>query len=200
MKSLIRKVHREESHAGAKHVLCQLRRRVWILQGLREVQKVIRVSVVCQRKLKEPLSQKMAPLPLERVSMTAPFFSAGLDMMGPFLVKMNGRSNHKVYVAVFTCMESRSVHVEVVNKMDANSILLAISRFMARRPGVNKLFSNRGTNFIAANSILTKELRKLNEETAPGLRKKGIEWSFNPAHAPHRGGAWERVIACSNVI
>ena len=29
VKSLIRHVHRQERHAGAKHVLCQLRKKVW---------------------------------------------------------------------------------------------------------------------------------------------------------------------------
>jgi hypothetical protein len=56
------------------------------------------------------------------------------------------------------------------------------------------MFSDRGTNFIAVNSILTKELRKINEEAEVTLRKKGIEWTFNPPHAPHRGGVWERVV------
>ena len=191
---MIRMVHRREGHAGAKHDLCQMRKKYWIIQGLREVQKVIKTCVQCQKATKAPLQQRMAPLPMERVSMTGPFNNTGVAMMGPFLVKMNGRSNHKVYVAVFTCMESRSVHAEVTHKMDAGSIMMAISRFIARRPGVSKFFSDRGTNFIAANSIMTRELRKMNEEAQPELRKRGIEWSFNPPYAPHRGGVWERII------
>ena len=59
---------------------------------------------------------------------------------------------------------------------------------------MNRLYSDRGTNFIAANSILAKELEKINEEAAPSLAKKNIIWQFNPPHAPHRGGTWERVV------
>ena len=164
------------------------------MQGLREVQREIRRCVICQKALKAPLQQKMAPLPEERVTESAPFKKTGVDMMGPFPVKMNGRSTNKVYVAVFTCMSSRSVHAEVTHKMDTDSILMAITRFMARRPGVEGFFSDRGTNFIAANSVMTKEIRKINEEAQPEMRRKGIEWTFNPPYAPHRGGVWERII------
>ena len=79
----------------------------------------------------------------------------------------NGRALHKVYVAVFTCMASRSVHAEVVFKMDVDSIVNALVRFTARRPRL----TDRGTNLVATRSILRSELRRLNEEVAPELRK-----------------------------
>ena len=108
--------------------------------------------------------------------------------MGHFLVKLNGRADHKVYVAVFSCFESRAVHAEVVFKLDADSAINAITRFNSRRPGMNHLYSDRGTNFVAANSILTKDLEAINKKAAPSLAKRNITWQFNPPHAPHRGG------------
>ena len=114
--------------------------------------------------------------------------------MGPFIVKLNGRADHKVYVAVFTCFQSRSVHAEVVFKLDSDSAINAIIRFSARRPGLNRLYSDCGTNFKAANSIMEKEMKKLNEEASPQLARRGITWQFNPPYAPHRGGVWERVV------
>ena len=143
---------------------------------------------------KKVSEQKMAPLPKERTTTTAPFYHCGIDIMGHFYVKMNGRANHKVYVAVFTCFESRAVHAEVIFKLDADSAINAITRFNARRPGMNQMYSDRGTNFIAANSILTKELEEINQRASPLLAKKNITWQFNPPHAPHRGGTWERVV------
>ena len=59
---------------------------------------------------------------------------------------------------------------------------------------MNHLYSDRGTNFVAANSILTKELEEINKELEPELARKNIVWHFNPPHAPHRGGTWERVV------
>ena len=194
VKSLIRHLHRQERHAGPKHVLCQLRRKVWILKGLQATKKVINACVHCQKMNKKPCEQKMAPLPAERVSTTAPFYHTGVDLMGPFRTKMNGRALHKVWVAVFTCFETRSVHAECVFKLDADSMINAIIRFNARRPGLARMYSDRGTNFTAANSILSKELKEINGAAEASLAKKGIIWEFNPPNAPHRGGVWERVV------
>ena len=191
---LIRETHCREMHSGAKQVLCTLREKVWVLQGLQAVKKVISSCVQCQKIKKKPCEQKMAPLPRARTTTTAPFHHCGVDIMGYFLVKMNGRANHKVYVAVFSCFETRAVHAEVILKLDADSAINAIARFSARRPGTSYLYSDRGTNFVAANSILSKELEEINKGATPELARKGIVWEFNPPHAPHRGGVWERVV------
>ena len=175
-------------------MLCTLKQSVWILQGLQAVKKAISNCVHCQKLKKKACEQKMAPLPRMRTTTTAPFYHCGIDVMGYFLVKMNGRANHKVYVAVFSCFETRAVHAEVILKLDADSAINAITRFNARRPGMNHMYSDRGTNFVAANSILSRELEEINKKAAPALAKRKITWNFNPPHAPHRGGVWERVV------
>ena len=194
VKDLVSYHHEKEMHAGAKHTLCQMRQKYWVLCGLQAAKSAVNRCVKCQKLKKKPCEQKMAPLPAFRVSTNGPFYNCGIDLMGPFPVILNGRASHKVWIAVFTCMESRAVHTEAVFKIDADSAINAIIRFKARRPGVKNMFSDRGTNFVAANSILKKEVEELNRASTSKLMEEGIEWSFNPANAPHRGGAWERII------
>ena len=79
--------------------------------------------------------------------------------------------------------------------MDADAAIQAIIRFNSRRPGLNKLYSNQGSNLTSADKILKRELAEINKEAQPGLAKKGIAWEFNPAWAPHRGGVWERIVS-----
>ena len=82
------------------------------------------------------MNQRTAPLPEKRLKESAPFGETGVDLMGPFLVKMNGRANHKVWFSVFTCLVTLSVHAELVYKLDADSMVNAIVRFAERRPGM----------------------------------------------------------------
>ena len=66
---------------------------------------------------------------------------------------------------------------------------------MARRGKPQKIFSDNGTNFTAADAELSKEIQAVNSSKLKGeLLLEAIEWSFNPPHAPHMGGAWERLI------
>ena len=135
VKALVRAFHVNERHAGPKHTLTQLRQTVWILQGLQACKSAVNHCVKCQRAFKKPLEQKMAPLPASRVTSGAPFEETGLDLFGPLPCKMNGRATHKIWVTVFTCLKTRSVHAEIVFKLDADSLVNAICRFVARRPG-----------------------------------------------------------------
>ena len=84
------------------------------------------------------MEQRMGVLPTNRVNISAPFHSSGVDMAGPIAVKMNGRATHKVYIALFTCMSTRAVHLEIVNNINAEEF---ITRCVNLRRGAPALLS-----------------------------------------------------------
>ena len=136
----------------------------------------------------------MAPLPVARMAVGVPFENCGIDAFGPFRVKIVGRAFHKVWVAIFTCMAVRAVHFEVLRDMSASCFIDALMRFRSRRPGVKKLFSDNGTNFVGAEKEIRAEVELWNASTRDELLVRGMEWAFNPPVAAHRGGTWERLI------
>jgi hypothetical protein len=72
---------------------------------------------------------------------------------------------------------------------------------MARRGQPRRLFSDRGTNFVGADNELKQALRSLdNNAIQRAMSHHRIEWEFNPPHASHRGGLWERLIRSTRNI
>ena len=194
IQDFLRHLHTSLLHAGVDQVLGESRRWAWITRGRREVQKVVAGCVPCQRLFKQPESQQMAALPVERVTIGAPFAATGVDCFGPMRVKIAGRAYHKVWVALFTCLATRAVHFEVLRDMSASSFLDSFVQFRARRPGVRKLFSDNGSNFVAADKEMRREVEAWNAATTEELQLQGVEWSFTPPASPHRGGVWERLV------
>ena len=192
--SLIRSFHFRYLHAGVEQVLGESRRRFWILKGRRTVSRVVRACTECQRQFKNPAKQLMAPLPEVRTRMCLAFENSGVDIFGPARCKIAGRAFHKVYVALFTCMATRAVHFEVLRSMSASCFIDALIRFQARRPAIRHLFSDNGSNFTAADKELRAEMDAWNLSAQPEMRLTGVQWTFNPPVAPHRGGVWERLV------
>ena len=64
---------------------------------------------------------------------------------------------------------------------------------MTRRGTPVEVCSANGTNFVGGSPEIMKCLQKLDEEKIRkfGLEKE-VEWNFNPPHASHMGGVWER--------
>lgn len=60
------------------------------------------------------------------------------------------------------------------------------------------LCSDKGTNFVDN----CKELDMGGDATAirKNLQEKGCSWVFNPAHASHMGGTWEKLIRVARCI
>ena len=152
------------------------------------------------RELRGPvLEQRMADLPPDRTEATPPFTNVGFDVFGPWTVHTRktrgGLANSKRWGLVFTCLYSRAVHIEVLESMDTSSFICALRRFFALRGPASLLRCDRGTNFVGAKSELEDALREMNHDKVERyVRDQGCEWLFNPPHASHFGGAWERQI------
>ena len=119
-----------------------------------------------------------ANLPEERLDASTTFTSVGVDYFTPFTVKI-ARRNEKQWCCLFTYLTVRAVHIEVVPKLDTDSCLNAIMRFIARRGKPSTIISDNGTNFVGAE-------REFAEYVAA--------WKFNSPAAPHFGGVWERFV------
>ena len=102
---------------------------------------------------------------------------------------------------MFTCLVTRSVHIEIAHDLSSDSFLMALHRFMARRGKPVKIFSDNGTNFKSAEKELRESIQQINNShTKEHMLLECIEWHFIPPHAPHMGRAWERLIRSIKTI
>ena len=137
--------------------------------------------------------QLEAQLPECRVTPNHPSFYL-IKYMGPVMIK-RGRNILKRYIAVFTCLASHAVHLEVSNSLDTSSFLISFHRFAARRGRPSVICSDNGTNFVGAERELKNALKSWDKTVLQeDMLKQQIKWHFNPPPASHQGGVWERVI------
>ena len=182
-------------HSGRNHMLSTLRRKYWILHANAAARAVIRECLACKLRRQRAGNQKMADLPVDRVSPELPpFTQVGVDYFGPIDVKQ-GRSTVKRYGVIFTCLASRAVHLEVAHSLDTDACINALRRFICRRGQEKEMRSDNGTNFVSSNRELKEALQALNQgKIQKSLLQEEIKWTFNPPHGAHHGGAWERLI------
>ena len=202
---LIRHHHEQIHHQGRHFTEGAVRSAgLWIVGGKKRVSSIIHQCITCRR-LRAPLSiQKMANLPADRLSTDPPFSSVGLDVFGPWNVSSRktrgGFAQSKRWAVIFTCMSIRAVHIEVIESLDTSSFINALRRFLSVRGPVKHIRSDRGTNFIGA----CKELKIASNINSTAVKTylsdKGCTWSFNPPHASHCGGSWERMIGLARRI
>ena len=184
-----------KNHSRAEALLADLRGAgYWPIHGRSTVKRIINSCFVCRRLFATPCMPFMAPLPADRVGgFNPPFTHTGLDYFGPIVVK-SGRTNPKRWICLLTCMATRAVHLEVVHSMDTNSLLMAVQRFIDRRGKPALMRSDNGTNFVSGRKVLERTQILGSDHLKRGITDKGIDWVFNPPHAPHFGGVWERLV------
>ncbi|KAK0155297.1 hypothetical protein N1851_002355 [Merluccius polli] len=192
---ILKHVHQNLGHGGRAHTLSSVRKKFWITNGNSAIRKVIAECGFCRRYNGRAVEQKMADLPKARILPDLPpFTNTGVDYFGPIEVK-KGRSTCKRYGAIFTCMASRAIHLEVASSLDTDACINALRRFVSRRGQVTHLWSDNGTNFVGAERELRDALAALNQDRIQGvLSQVGIRWNFNPPTGSHHGGVWERMI------
>ena len=186
--------HKADQHEGTEHLRNIVRQKMWIL-GIRNALRSIKNKcVTCRKGRAQTIPPVMAFQPEERLDASTAFTSVGFAYFDPFIVKI-GRWNEKRWCCLFTCLTMRAVHIEVVPKLDTDSWLNAIMRFIARRGKPSTIISDNGKNFVGAERAIAEYVAAWNKEgIEEHLIQRGITWKFNPPAAPHFGGVWERLV------
>ncbi|CAK1595526.1 unnamed protein product [Parnassius mnemosyne] len=192
---IVKHYHKKAAHGLNEMVVNELKQKYWILKLRPTVRTVASSCMLCRMQKAKPEPPRMGDLPQPRLDHhQRPFTNCGVDLFGPLDVTI-GRRREKRYGVLFTCLTVRAVHIEVVNSLTTDSLIMALRRMSARRGWPKHIFSDNGTNLRGAKTELLKSIKELDEVA---LKDQALnfstEWTFIPPSSPHWGGAWERLI------
>ncbi|XP_059048070.1 uncharacterized protein LOC131843444 [Achroia grisella] len=184
-------VHRTHHHAGVELVMNEARQHYWILRARPTIRSIVKRCQLCRLRRATTSIPPTGDHPVSRLAHhQRPFTYTGVDFFGPLSVTV-GRQHHKRYVALFTCLTTRAVHLELTTSLSTDSAISALRRMMARRGKPTEIWSDNGTNFHGADAELRRAAIEASREDAANHR---IRWRFISPSAPFMGGAWERLV------
>lgn len=200
--TLLARQSHQQGHEGVAGTLLRMRQKAWIVQGRRLAQKVVNQCILCRKVRARVCQQVMGDLPQERSRPAAPFQFTSVDLFGPYLVRddVKRRVSLKVWGVIFCCMASRALYVDLASSMSTESFLLTYQRFTAIRGHPLKVWSDPGTNFIGARSLLVDLYAFLQSQDTASLEEYAVKngtnwiWKVLPADSPHRNGAAEAAV------
>lgn len=190
-------------------MIAYLRRLFWMNRMRQIVKSTVHKCTNCVRFDQTQNEQLMGDLPASRVTQSPCFSRTGVDFAGPFNIRrQKGRppatdrcskeptcSTIKAWIAIFVCLTTRAVHIEVMIGLTIEEFLDTFERFTMRKGQCNELFSDNGTTFVGTDKELARVLHNwamaLPEHN---LSKFGTKWTFITPAAPHKGGIWEAAV------
>ena len=129
----------------------------------------------------------------------APFTYTACDYFGPLETSTSRNRTVKRWGALFTCMVTRAVYLDLATSLSTDDFLLVLRRFIGVYGRPKQMFSGNGTNFVGDE----RELRQSVEELQASVKLQNfldvqaIKWHFQPARTPHFGAAHEALVRCT---
>ncbi|XP_015925133.2 uncharacterized protein [Parasteatoda tepidariorum] len=196
-KLLMTHLHIKNLHLGPQALLYCTRERFWPLRSRSIARKIVHKCIVCFKHKPLVSNQLMGTLPRERVNPKYPFLHSGVDYCCSFQIKYKHHRKgnfQRIYVAIFVCLASKAIHLEVVSDLTTDAFLATLKRFAARRGKCATISSANAKSFVGA----SRELQRLqnltrfpDDKLTSYLASEEIVWNFIPPGATNFGGLWE---------
>ena len=102
------------------------------------------------------------------------------------------RTAEKRWGAIFVCMTSRAMHLEVAKSLETDDFIMVLIGFLNRRGHVKEIRSDNGTNFVGAEREIKEAIKQMNVgKVKQELLECGCKWVFHPTQASHMSGVWK---------
>jgi hypothetical protein len=146
---LITRHMHQRGHSGIASTTAKIRRKFWILRAHNLAKKVKHECVFCKRTEHKLETQLMADLPEKRLApQTPPFYYTSCDYFGPYAVKVGRNKTAKHYGVIFTCLNTRAIHLELAVDYSTMSYMQVLRRFFSIRGCPKFMLSDNGTQLV----------------------------------------------------
>jgi len=198
---LLDEYHKMFAHQHLETCVNEIRTKYWIPDLRVCVKKARTRCQACKNRLATPKAPQMGPLPRERLTpYYPPFTFTGMDTFGHIYITV-GRSTQKRWVILYTCLNTRAIHMEIVSSLSTDACIMAFKNFTSIRPKPKTLYCDNGKNFVGMAKELKQAWREWrdNKQTIESTlynatHEYQTEFKFIPPGTPWQGGAWERMI------
>ena len=192
-KLIIEDCHRKCQHLGIDATVNMIRLSGFEIPKARQaVKNVIKFCTICKRynvlSFRYP---KLTNLPKHRVNFIRPYLHTGIDYTSHFMIR-EGTNYRKMYILVFTCMNIRAIHIELVSDLSTRSLVLALLRFINIYGVPSHIYSDNGKSLIAGVDLMQEMFTS--SEYREKLLKHNIKHIRIPTYSPWVGSCWERMI------
>lgn len=190
---LVTQFHVKCKHLGVATTINTLRNQgYWLPKGRSIIKKIISDCITCKMlnsfSIKYP---KRTDFVGDRVNFVTPFRHTGVDFTGHFYVKL-GETTVKMYLLIFTCLNIRAVHLELVPSMNTADFLLAFIKFINIYNVPFSIYSDNASTFLSASKILNE--CKIDDPLTEYLLSNSIRHVRIPVYSAWVGSACERLI------
>ena len=205
-KLIVEDCHYKVKHLGIQSTLNKVRMSGFrLIKPFQTIKAVINPCAMCTKF--NALSYKyprMTNLPKHRVNMVRPFGHVGVDYTGHIYVKVEipkkeGEESKKkefvekkFYLLIFTCLNVRACHVELIPEMSTEHFVLALVRFCNEYGIMSHIYSDNAKSFIAGVHVLEEVIAS--EEFKDRFNIYNIKHIKIPLYSPWVGASWERLI------
>ena len=163
-KLIIMDCHNKVKHLGMAATLTMLRKcGYWVTRARQAVKSVLSDCCTCRKynsfSFKYP---KLTNLPKHRVNFVRPYKHTGIDYTGHIWVDTE-KGGKKYYILIFTCLNVRSVHLELVESMSSATFVQAFIRFTNIYGIPSHIYSDNARSFkqVFATNIFNKHVESV---------------------------------------
>ena len=201
-KLLILDCHSKLNHAGTYTVLSELRKEFYVPRLFSLVKSTLNMCIHCKKFNSRTVGLNQNVYKEYRLNPTdIPFKYSFVDYFGPYFVKFQN-DKIKAYVLCITCFWSRAVSLYVCFDMTTKSFLRAFQLHIFRYGIPERIFSDLGSNLVAAGSYidnLTKDSTVKSFFADRGIT--AVKWEHYPKGNHKLGGVVESMVKiCRRLI
>ena len=196
----------EQDHSGVDVTAQTTTQVAWIVGVKRLAQKIKNDCIRCKFLEKKLEGQKMASLP-PSLTVPCPVFShIGMDLAGPFIVTRERTATQtrgnpgtiKVWAAVFICLNTHAVRIEMIAGYSTQDFLLAWRSLQSEVGVPLSVHTDQGSQLVSAAKVTDSEKTENDHNFEwKEIAKASIgktTWIFAPAGGQHRNGAAEALV------